>query len=300
MHLVIEHFKVCGCRRFRIYQILLLAIGFMTFPIACSEASEDVVSTPLRIVSFSPALTRTLEDLGLSESIVGCTPFCRPHQQDAAVVGDLREINYEILARLQPTHILVQATTSGIQPKLQALAETRGWQIGVWPTDDLQDIRTLLAELPELLGGTGQSQSNTLLAAIDEIGTKRRSWSGRTLVVTGGQPLLGFGPQTYMGELLDRFGVPNALESGDWMNLSLEDVVRLRPQAIIVIGSQEGQAAATIRALARDEVFAAPVVVLDHPEALVPSSRVIEVSVALANLIDELGSKNEQTSMSYE
>ena len=180
------------------------------------------------------------------------------------------------------------------------MAESRGWGIGSWPVNSLADIRAVLAGLPDLLDGNGAQQSLKLLAAMDTIGVGAHRWSGRTLVVTGGQPLLAFGPDTYLGELLADFGVPNALESGAWRTLSAEDVVRIDPIGIIVIGAAQGAAVVTIEALPIDAVSQGRVAILDHPEALVPSSRVIEVATALKNSIAQLAEADLQTSTSYE
>ena len=289
-----------GSRLISFCVLLILMTFQLIMHTSCAESSSPDDRNDLRVISLSPALTRTLEDMGFADVVVGCTPFCRPENQRAVIVGDLYEVDYEMMVRLDPTHVVVQATAAGPLPELHQLAESRGWGIGSWPVNNLADIRAVLAELPELLDGKGQQQSRKLIAAMDTIGAGAQRWSGRTLVVTGGQPLLAFGPDTYMGELLAGFGVPNALESGAWRTLSAEDVVRIDPKGVIVVGAAQGSAVVTIEMLPIDAVSQGRVVLLDHPEALIPSSRVIEVATALKKSIAQLAEADLQTSTSYE
>ena len=100
----------------------------------------------LRLVSMSPALSRTLVDFGLARRIVGRSPFCDFLDDAVPIVGDLRNINYERLIELAPTHVLVQAEP---EEKLLALAAERGWRIGRWGTiDTIDDIERTVRELP--------------------------------------------------------------------------------------------------------------------------------------------------------
>jgi ABC-type hemin transport system substrate-binding protein len=280
--------------------LLMLMTSQLIMHMSCAESSPEHHKNDLRIISLSPALTRTLEDMGFADAIVGCTPFCRPENERAAIVGDLYEVDYEMLVRLQPTHVVVQLTAAGPLSELHQLAQARGWGIGSWPVNNLDDIRAVLTQLPDLLDGQGSQQSRELLAALDTISASTQRWPGRTLIVTGGQPLLAFGPDTYMGELLTGFGVPNALGSGAWRTLSAEDVVRIDPEGVIVIGAAQGPAVVTIEMLPIDAVLNGRVVLLDHPEALIPSSRVIEVATALKKSIRQLAENDLQTSTSYE
>jgi ABC-type hemin transport system substrate-binding protein len=88
---------------------------------------------PPRIVSLSPALSRTLVDLGLADHVVGRTAYCASLDPAIPIVGDLYELDYERLIRLEPTHVLLQpASATGVDPQLRRLAEERGWTIGAW------------------------------------------------------------------------------------------------------------------------------------------------------------------------
>jgi iron complex transport system substrate-binding protein len=64
----------------------------------------------MRIVSLVPSLTHLLVDLGLRDSLVGCTKFCiEPPglQHTASVCGGTKDPDLDQIAQLKPTHILV-------------------------------------------------------------------------------------------------------------------------------------------------------------------------------------------------
>lgn len=64
---------------------------------------------PLRIISLCPSFTETLFDVGLGASIVGCTAFCihpTEARQKAKVVGGTKNPNLDLIASLNPTHVI--------------------------------------------------------------------------------------------------------------------------------------------------------------------------------------------------
>ncbi len=63
-----------------------------------------------RIVSLVPSVTELLFDLGLGAQVVGRTAFCvypQPAVKKVKSVGGTKQVNFEKLAGLQPTHVIV-------------------------------------------------------------------------------------------------------------------------------------------------------------------------------------------------
>ena len=100
----------------------------------------------LRIVSMSPAISRTLVDFGVEDKIVGRSAWCASLDPAIPVAGDLYDVDYERLIRLDPTHVLVQPPSTGLDPTLQRLATERGWIIGRWKFDTLDDVEQMVRE----------------------------------------------------------------------------------------------------------------------------------------------------------
>ncbi|MEM3966346.1 MAG: helical backbone metal receptor [Ignisphaera sp.] len=65
----------------------------------------------MRIVSLSPATTETLSILGLEDSIVGVTPWCRMYlkDRDKTIAGTYLNIDTAALRKLNPDVVFLQA-----------------------------------------------------------------------------------------------------------------------------------------------------------------------------------------------
>lgn len=271
---------------------------------ACDgRESLPVADDGPRIASLSPAITRTLVDLGLAEHIVGRTAFCRSVDASVPVVGDLLHLDYERLVRLQPTHVLTQRSARDADPGLHALADRHGWRLwNASRVDDLDDVRTLVSTLPGVLEGSldaehlaaAQRLSTELLGRLEAAlaGSPANRFRGRVLVLSDLQPLTAFGTTTYMDDLLRRLGGRNALTARGWVQLSMEDLVRLDPVAVILLVDRSPADPNLLRARFAGLPIAAVrqqrLVVLAHPDALLPSSALISVAEALAATLRDL------------
>src|SRR5262245_61670957 len=150
-----------------------------------------------RIISLSPAISRTLVDFGLADRVVGRTPHCDALDRSIPVVGDLLNVDYEQIIRLNPTHILVQPPASGADPHLLELAKQRAWKVGQWHLNGRDDIEQMVRELPgalfvdgspELAGAMAKSAEilNSIAEALSP-GTQPL-FRGRTLMISAVDP----------------------------------------------------------------------------------------------------------------
>ena len=270
----------------------------------------DGQGSDLRIASLSPAVSRTLVDLGLEARIVGRSPFCDFLDPAIPIVGDLRNVNYERLIELDPTHVLVQTSQKGIDPTLRELAVEHGWRLEQWSgVDSIDDIERMVRELPAILcaPGSGELEEltarsaellNTIAAALAPGRGAGELWRGRTLLVYALTPVGVFGRGTYLHDVLVRFGATNAVSADGWVELTLEDITRLNPQAIIVIRpSPRGtavkptdamEAAGVLATLDVDAVRAGRIEILTHPDALMPSTAISEVAGEMCRILRRL------------
>jgi ABC-type hemin transport system substrate-binding protein len=257
-----------------------------------------------RIVSLSPALSRTLLDFDLGERIVGRSAFCSMLPQEIPVVGDLFEIDYERLIRVQPTHVLIQPPSSrGIHPRLLSLAEDHGWTLGQWTINSVDDIEGVIRELPAVLYAdrpeplaAASRRAAELLNGIASALTARGDdlYRGRTMLVANTDPVLVFGPRTYLHDILTSMGGVNAVTATGWAELSVEDVLRLDPEAMIIVRGGGGpdpdplQAAGPLATLDTTARRAGRIAVLSHPDANLPASSVIGVAEAMRRVLRAL------------
>ncbi len=276
----------------------------------CSDDPAPMLETAadegLRIVSLSPAISRTLVDFNLHTRVVGRTQFCWAIDPAVPVVGDVTSIAYERLIRQRPTHVLVQPSRTGVDPKLIELATERKWKLGVWSDlNGVEDIKRLIQELPGILFAPSsagfKSASQRALQLLDALAVSLQPsrgkplFTGRVLLLSGLEPVMAFGHGTYLHDMLRTFGSQNAVGSSGWVQLSMEDVVRLDPEAVLLVldtpSTSAPTAAQALRgfrdlniAAAREERLA----VLAHRDSLLPSSGVIPMAYGMRTLLHEL------------
>ncbi len=270
-----------------------------------SEPEYPIATQQPRIASLSPAISRTLVDLGLAKQLVGRSRFCRAVDPAVPVVGDLTRVDYERLIRLKPTHVLLQPPLAGMDSELAHLARAQGWTLGIWPSlNDINDIQKLIAELPGKLFPQpsaayrhSRQRAVELLQAIEAAlhPPDNVLFQGQTLVLSGLEPIMAFGRDTYMHDILTRLGAINATKTRGWVQLSFEDVVRLDPEAIVLVLDTEPASASAPSQILRP-LAALPIAavrdqrlrILLHPDALLPSSSVVEVAVAMRGVLQGL------------
>jgi ABC-type hemin transport system substrate-binding protein len=285
---------------------LALLLLSLILPIACDRPGDDatVSSEPpqqsLRIVSLSPAISRTLVDFDLGERVIGRTQWCSSLDESVPIAGDLLHVDYERLVRLHPTHILIQPRVTGPDDRLLELARQNGWAIGQWTLNDRDDIEILLRDLPAVLYGENDparpaavDRANQLIAKIDDAlqPAESTTWRGRVLLIDSIDPVVVFGRETYLHDILTALGGENASNVAGWKELSLEDITRLDPEAIIVVApgadarQGEEEAVEALRRLDVEAVRVDRIGVLTDPDALLPSSAIIEVARELREIL---------------
>jgi ABC-type hemin transport system substrate-binding protein len=299
---------------------LVLRLALASIALACTACPREESTAPpraggVRIVSLSPAISRTLVDFDLADRIVGRSAFCSFLPESIPVAGDLHALNVERLIELDPSVILLQTTAEGgVDPAMRGLAERRGWRLASWSRlDGLDDVERLVREIPAAVAGPDEAlaaqlaaRAETILAAIADA-TRAEAPSGNrgaifaepVLLLHDVDPLGGFGGGTYLGDVLVRLGGRNALDRPGWVALSAEDLLRLDPPAIVLVLAVPADAAPpsaeAFRRLAGLDLRAlrdGRVVVLAHPDSLYPSTGVVEVAASLRAILRSLAGES--------
>jgi ABC-type Fe3+-hydroxamate transport system substrate-binding protein len=206
--------------------------------LGCEKSTSSTRGAGRRLVSLSPAVTETLFAIGAGPELVGVSDFCNYPEAAKKLprVGTALTPGYEAIVRLAPTLILCEAAASAPRRELTALGVTK-----FIPWLSLEDI----VASTRLLGAfTAQA------AAADALATKL--WDGLAVAEapTGPRVLLVFGEgtgrlsQIYFvkrnsihGAALRAAGARNAVvgDVAGVPRLSIEELLRLDPEAIIVL-----------------------------------------------------------------
>ena len=270
---------------------LSLLVALLLGVLGGCDRSEGPVSTAAsqgpRIVSLSPALTQALIDFECEEHLVGCTPYAPPGVENVPVVGDLLAPDLERLLVVSPTLLLVQPASSGLDPDLVSLADARNWRIASWRIDRIADIERIVEELPALLIEEGVSPE-PMQRTVAQWRTRSRellvpvsvfSELGRVAVLYGVDPPSAFGQGTYIDDVLGSLGIENAVQRPGYPQLSLEDLLVLAPDTVVVLGRDEDSAGASADELAeRMDSLAGRTAFLgaDGSKLLIPGTGVLD------------------------
>lgn len=225
---------------------------FLFFSPGCGDPGDasfgGVPDDEPRLVVMSPGLAMILRDLGLADRIVGRHGYDRVTPSSVEVAGDETRLDYEALLRVNPTAVILQDGGRPTPERLTDLARERGWAIHRVPVLALDDVRSAIGTMDRLGRGAGaegpegsaaSERARELVRSFDAALAERAGLAermGRTLVLGSTDPPGAMGPGSFHYELVARLGAEPAPAAGSaWMNLSVEDVVRLDPDSLVLV-----------------------------------------------------------------
>lgn len=239
-------------------------------------------------------MTRMVVDLGLGDHVVGRTPWCAAVDGSVPTVGRLDDADFEALLRVRPTHLLIQPSAGGMHPELRRLAERHGWTTFEQRLNTIDDIERAMAGIAAALGeGLAEAERALLPGALERWRTALRdvlparsndTVRARVLLTMPGDPALVFGRSTYLHDIIERLGFENAANVEGWASLSLEDLARLDPEVLVIVRANAPMdeaplaLAGPLGSLPIRAVYEGRIIILRHPEAVLPSSAIVEVA----------------------
>ncbi len=218
-------------------------------------AATTPTSVPTRIVSLAPALTETLFELDAGNRVVGVSDFCDHPAEVASLprLGSGFTPNYENIARQRPDLILTDRGSGASKLGLEQIAPTRAL---AWLSVDeaIQSITALGAWVDR------RAAANRLAARLrTRLAVPAATDAPRVLLVHG--VAAGTLADVWLiqrnsmhGAVLRAAGGRNAVERDvpGAARLSLEEVIRLDPELIIVlVGAEPMDRGARERAIQR-------------------------------------------------
>jgi len=198
-----------------------------------------------RIVSFSPALTQILFDMGLGDHVVGVTRWCiLPVGEQREIVGDREIVSTEAILNVEPDIVVIQQSDE----KFNALrAVDPRIQIEQFEIETLRHVAMAIERLGGLAGDfelgieRRRAFEADLKAVADGVAGKPRP---RVLFLIGYDRPLACGKGTFVDDMITLAGGANAAaERYDlYANVSNEVVIDLAPQVLICqvdVGQQD-------------------------------------------------------------
>ncbi|MHC4135654.1 MAG: ABC transporter substrate-binding protein [Planctomycetota bacterium] len=195
---------------------------------------------PQGIVSLLPSWTEVIVELGEADRLVGCTDACAPGREVERVPWRGPQAA-EAIVRLRPALVVRQAPRAAQDPLQTALARA-GIEVLSLRSETVADVRNSIVAIALALGkgAMGAAYVKLFDAALAEA---RAGAAGkprpRVLFVFGRAAgavakIDAAGPGCFLDELIRYAGGRNVLEgTGPYPKVSLEEVVRLKPEVII-------------------------------------------------------------------
>jgi iron complex transport system substrate-binding protein len=196
---------------------------------------------PQRVVSLLPSLTESVCALGACKRLVGVDRYSNypASVKSLPQLGGLDDVNVEAIVALKPDVVLA-APSSRIAERLASL----GIPVFTLDAKSYADVRRVLLKLGDLLDLPQAKKlwddlEKKVAAAAQSMPARATGVSVYYEVASG--PYAA-GPESYMGELLDRLGARNIIpvKLGPFPKISPEFVVRANPH-IILIGAREAE-----------------------------------------------------------
>lgn len=278
---------------FAVFALLTLPIGFWvraTFGPPAIERSTEPVEVATRVAALSPAVALLLDQVGAGHLVVARHGYDLWTDQSLPAAGDQAGIDYEALLAAEPTDVLLEWGSRELPARLVELAEASDWRVESYTLSTLENIAAAADALHARYVGSGVSPSTALERSLQPVAGA--SDVGGVLVLMSADPPQVLGPGSAHHQMLVRLGATPAIAEGAmWMELDAEDVLRLAPEAIVLIvpggvGDVE-QALGRLATLPIPAVESGRVGVIDRPTALLPTLELGEVADDLAALLRE-------------
>lgn len=193
-----------------------------------------------RLVVLSPALAVVLRDLGAGDLVVGRHNYDTMFP-DLPACGQQGAIDYERVLAVQPTDILIEWGSQPLPDRLLSLVDSNGWHLHRFEIATLEDIEQAITELQRLYA---PDRSGEPLSASFDRALKRREGLdrvGRVLLLGAIDPPTVLGPGSCHAQVLERIGAtPAVTAGGPWIELGLEDVLTMAPDAIVLVLPRPG------------------------------------------------------------
>ncbi len=204
------------------------------------DDSATEVAIPVsvqRIVTLAPNLTETVYALGMEDKLAADTSYCDfpPAAKDKPHVGGPANPSLEAIVAMHPDLILATTMTSR-----ETIDSLRHLGLAVYFSDP-HTVKAMLestAKMADAMGATakGAALVASLQSRMDALQSKLAERPlQHVLFVVWEDPLITIGQNTFVADALRYAGAESAIISTqDWPQVSMEEVLRVQPDYIIL------------------------------------------------------------------
>jgi len=204
-------------------------------------------AAPQRIVSLKPNITEILFALGVGDRVVGVTKYCDYPEEAKKLpkIADYTRPFLEPIIALKPD-LVIGSREESSRKSIEEL-EKLGIKTEILPFTTLDETISSILKLSGIVerASDGEKIVERMRARLSETKSKwERAPKRRVLAIVGRRPLIVFGRQTYMDEILQVIGAQNVVPPGSvkYPRWSAENVIAANPDVILdfSMGSESG------------------------------------------------------------
>lgn len=259
---------------------IITLILFLVITFGCTNSSKRYKKdgdSGLRIISLAPSITKELEELEMTDNIVGATSYCDITKENSdLIIGDAINVNIEKVLLLKPDVILTTALT---KQSTIALFRENGIKIHVvGKLNSFDDICRQFEELGKIVGRDAKAQS-VIAEVKHDVDSLRKiiphnSAKQKIFIQIGIDPLFAVIPNTFMDDYIKFAGCENVTVGFEKGTMSREIILNRNPDVIMIatmgVAAQEEkklwESFRELNAVKNDNVF-----VIDANVACVPT-----------------------------
>ncbi len=191
-------------------------------------------STPQKIISLGPAITRQLSILKAEDDIVGVTTYCEIKGKE--IIGTVTDANIEKILLLKPDVVLATRLTN-----IRTIQKLENLNVKVEIFDEVKSFKQLCKQFLRLARIVGKEKiAGEIVSDVKEkvLGISLRSENlprKKIIVQIGANPLWVATKDSLINDFIEMAGGINAGPEGETGLVSREYIVRQNPDVIIII-----------------------------------------------------------------
>ncbi|MBL0102802.1 MAG: ABC transporter substrate-binding protein [Bacteroidetes bacterium] len=199
--------------------------------------SIEFAGIPKKIVSVVPSQTELLFDLGLDEEVVGITKFCIHPEiwfRTKTRVGGTKKLDPDKIESLQPDLIIANKEEND-RVQIEKLRK----KFNVWVSDikTLDDALSMIISIGDITGKFDRARS-----IVHEISAGFTHWQGMksdrvmsSAYLIWNHPLMVAGQNTFIHEMMSKFGLKNVFSSTErYPEVTLDELRRKKPDVLLL------------------------------------------------------------------
>ncbi len=246
----------------------------------------------LRLVSLAPSITEIIYYSGLQKYLVGNTIYCDWPEEAKKIthVGDLINPSIETIKKLHPDYVLL---ITPMQKRLLPRLKKAGLKTLTCNQSNFEDILQCAYKIGKITKDT--SGFVKLKKAFQSLDTLPH-YDKKILFILSKRPIYTAGKNTFVDEIIKKAGGENAVEFDDYKMISLEKIVHINPDILVIacpnVNAEKFKKSVGIRetkAAKNNCVFQAPPDIFTRP-----GPRVVKATLLLHKYIVDCEKENEK------